>query len=77
MGVFADFIEHHLRLVADDVGFMLGDVSLELFGRMFTGERIGVIAVGEEEHLDIKAMIQEHIDASEGGFDAGGIAIVD
>ena len=41
------------------------------------GEAVGVLALGEEHHLHMQALLQHQVDAAQAGLDAGGVAVVE
>ena len=56
---------------------MLFKILFNFAGTVVLGETVGVIAVRQQEYLDVESLGQQHVDASQGGFDAGGVGIVD
>ena len=52
------------------------DIVSELLCGMLAGKRIGIIAIGEEQHLDVHSLRQEHISTTHGGMDTRLVAIV-
>ena len=51
-----DALQEGLGLEDDEVGTVLLDIGLEFLGGPAAGEVVGVLAVREEEHLDIHAL---------------------
>ena len=64
-------------LEADEVRLVLVDVLLELLGRVLAGEAVGVVAVGQQQHLDVHALAQQHVNAAQAGLDARHVAVVE
>ena len=56
---------------------MLADEGLELRGVVLAGIGVGVVAVGQEAYLDVHPLFEQHVDASQGGLDAGRVAVVE
>ena len=68
--------EQQVGLEADEILLVPGDEGLHLFQRVFPGEGVGVVAVREENDLDVHPFLQDHVDAPQGGMDAGRVAVV-
>ena len=75
-GVVLDVFEEYAGFEFDEILFVGAEVFLKLSGTVFLGVAVGVFAVGEENDTDVHAFFEEEVDSSEGGFDAGGVAIV-
>ena len=56
---------------------MLLDILLELLGGMLAGKRVGVVAIGQQQHLHIHTFLQQHIRTTHGGMDTSLITIVE
>ena len=56
---------------------MLLDELAELGAVVLPGEGVGVFAVGQEADLDVHPLLQQHVDAAQGGLDAGGVAVIE
>ena len=52
------------------------NIVLELLRGMLAGKGVGVIAIGQEQHLDIHTLLQQHIGTTHSGMDTSLIAIV-
>ncbi len=76
-GVVAAVGQEQVRLEADEVHLVPVDVFLELGRRVLAGEAVGVVAVGQEEHLDVEPLAQEHVDAAQARLDARHVAVVE
>ena len=63
--------------ISDEIDLVVLQVLLELRGRVLAGKAVGVIAVGEEQELDVHTFGQEHVDASFTGMDACVVAVED
>ena len=69
-------IEAHLHHILDKIHGVGADVVAELLRRMFAGERVGVVAVGEEHDFDLHTLLEEHVDGLECSVYAGRVAVV-
>ena len=76
-GVLAGVFHQQVGLEADEVRLVLADEGLELRGVVLAGIGVGVVAVGQEAHLDVHPLFEQHVDASQGGLDAGRVAVVE
>ena len=56
---------------------MFLDVLAEVAGRMLAGKRVGVLAVGQQQHLEVHALGEQHVGTSQGSMDAGSVAVVE
>ena len=71
-----DATEQQVGLELDEVSLVGFDVIAKLLRRVLLGEAVRVVAVRQQQHLDIHALGQQHVDASYGGMYAGGVAVV-
>ena len=55
---------------------MPGDKLTELAGAPRTGKRVGILTIGQEHHLDVHLLLEEHIDSTDRRLDTGGITII-
>ena len=69
-------LHRQTRLKRNEVRLVLFDIVLQLLGRVLLGKRVGVVAIGQEQHLDVHTLGQEHVGASHGGMDTGLITII-
>ena len=76
-GIVLDVFEEYAGFEFDEILFVGAEVFMKLSGTVFLGVAVGVFAVGEENDTDVHAFLEEEVDGSEGGFDAGGVAIVE
>ena len=51
-------------------------IVLHLLQRVLTGERIGILALGQQHHLNVQALGQEEIDPPQSCMYAGAVAVV-
>lgn len=58
-----------LVLEADKVGFMLLNELLKFGCIMLAGKRVGVVAIGQQTHLDVHTLFEQHIDTTDRRFD--------
>ena len=66
-----------MGLEDDEVGTVLLDIGLEFLGGPAAGEVVGVLAVREEEYLDIHALGEQQVRTAQGGLLASLVAIID
>lgn len=76
-GVASGILQQQISFEANKVRFVFVDECLKLGSVVLAGERVGVVAVGQEAHFDVHALFEQHVDASYGGFDTGCIAVVE
>ncbi len=60
-----------------EVRLVVLDVLSELLCRVLLGEGVGVVAVGQQHHFDVHAVLEEHVRTSQCRLDAGGVAVVE
>ena len=56
---------------------MFFDELLKLGGIVFTGKRIRVVAVGQKADFNVHSFFQQHVNTTDGGFDAGHVTVVE
>ena len=56
---------------------MVGYILPEVLCRVLACKRVGVVAVGQQQHPDVHALCKQHVSASQCGMDAGLVAVVD
>ena len=56
---------------------MLLDELLKLRAVVLVGKGVGILPVGQQADLDVHPLFEQHVDASDGGFDAGCVAVVE
>ena len=61
----------------DEVSLMFLDILFQFLRRMLTGERVWVVAVGQEQHLDVHALSQQHVGTAHGGMDTSLVTVVE
>ena len=76
-GVVGGVVEQQAGFEADEIDLAGFDVVLKVGGRVLTGEAVGVVAIGQEEDFDVQSFCKQHVDATQAGMDAGGVAIVE
>ena len=76
-GVFAGVFEQQVGLEADEVCLMFLNELAELCSVVLAGERVGVVAIGEEADFDVHALFEQHVDASQRCLDACHVAVVE
>ena len=69
-------LEHHFRLKTDEIGLVFLNIFLELLSRMFAREAVGVVAIGQKQHLDVHSLRQEHVGTAHCGMDASLVTII-
>ena len=75
-GIFAGLFEQNLHFEEDEVGGVLRQVLQKFAVAVFFGKRVGVLAVGQQAHTHVHPFFEQHIDAAQGGLDAGGVTVV-
>ena len=60
----------------DKILFVGEQEILQLGGVVFSGKRVGVIAIGQQDCAYIQSFPQNHVDSAQGGFDSGTISII-
>ena len=70
-------LQQQVGLELNEVGLVFLDVFPEVAGGVFSGEGVGVVAIGQEQNLEVHALAEEHVGASECGMDAGSVAVVE
>ena len=53
------------------------NVLLECGGAASLGKAVGVLAVGQQEHLYVHTLCQKHVYTSQGGFYTGLISVIE
>lgn len=76
-GIVGGVVEQQVGFEADEIDLAGFDVVLKVGGRVLTGEAVGVVAIGQEEDFDVQSFCKQHVDATQAGMDAGGVAIVE
>ena len=71
-----DALHRLTRLKGDEVGRVLLDILLEFLGGMLSGKRVGVVAVGQQQHLQIHAFLEQHVGTAHGSMDTRLVAII-
>ena len=56
---------------------MLLDILSELLCRMLAGKRVGIVAIGQHQHLDIHTLGQQHVSTTNGSMNARLVAVVE
>ena len=72
----ANILNRQPTLEGDKVRLVLLDIAFQVIGRVLTGKRVGVVAIGQQQHFDIHALSQQHVGASHGSVDTSLITIV-
>ena len=57
-------LEQQVGLKLHEVGLVLLDIFLEVGSCVLACERVGVVAVGQQQHLEVHAFRQQHVGAS-------------
>ena len=70
-------LQHQLGLKLDEIRLVGLNIVLKLLRGMLAGKRIGVIAIGQQQHLDIHALLQQHICSAHGSMDTSLVAIIE
>ena len=68
-------LEQDSRLELDEVALMLVDILLNLARAVLAAIAVGVVTIGQQQHLDIQPMRQQLVDALHGRADARLVAI--
>ena len=53
------------------------DVLAEFVGVVSAGKAVGIFAIGQQHHLHVHPLLQQHVDAAKRGVDAGAVAVVE
>ena len=53
------------------------DVCLIVRGIVLAGKAVGVVPVRQQHHLDVHALLQQHVDAAQGSLDACHVAVIE
>ena len=69
-------LEQQVCLELDEVCLMRFDIVAELLRRVLLRETVGVVAVWQQQNLHVHALGQQHVDATDRGVYAGGVAVV-
>ena len=68
--------EQQVGLELDEVGLVVLDILAEVGGRMLAGERVGIFAVGQQQHLQVHALAEQHVGTAQGGMNACRVAVI-
>ena len=72
-----DILQQQVGLKLDEVRLVLFDILLELLGSMLAAERVGVVAIRQQQHLHVHTLLQQHIRTTHGSMDASLVTIVE
>ena len=75
-GVVAALAEQQVGLKLDKVGLVSVDVVAVLLRVAAACKRVGVFAVGQQQHFHVHALFEQHVDTAQTGFDARAVAVV-
>ncbi len=65
-----------MNLKGDEVCLILLDIVFQFLSRVFPAERVGIVAIGQEQHLDVHPLCQQHIGTTHGSMDTRLVAVV-
>ena len=74
--VALSIIHQEIGLEADEVHLMRSDVFLKLRSIMLTSKTVGVFTIGEQHHLDVHALLKQHVDTAQRSFYTRPVTIV-
>ena len=57
----SNITQQQAAFVFNKIGLVFVDIAFEIFGGMFTGEAVGVVAIGKQQDLNIHPFGQQHI----------------
>ena len=69
-------LQQQVGLELYEVALMFLQILAEVAGRMLAGKRVRVVAVGQQQHLQVHALAEQHVRAAQGSVDAGSVAVV-
>ncbi len=70
-------LQHQFGLELYEVRLVGLDILFELLGGMFACKRVGIVAVGQQQHLDVHTLCQQHVRSSHSSVDTGFVAVVE
>ena len=71
-----DVLYRESALEGNEVGLVLLDIAFQFLRRMLACKRVGVVAIRQQQHLDVHPLLQEHVRASHGSMDTSLITII-